>query len=166
MNCSFGHSLFCVGRAIRTNLPFVIPAKAGIQGLHGIACGDTSTALMPLAARRRVTFLSRQESNQRNAHPVASPALRAGSLRSSLKPGAAQLARIRKTIRAQTVLAHCSGLSGGARRAPTGERQNQQHLVQFAALIAALLELCRLRMLLPLSPSPLISYAHALDKLC
>ena len=29
-----------------------------------------------------------------------------------------------------------SGLSGGARRAPTGERQQQQHLVQFAALIA------------------------------
>jgi len=31
---------------------------------------------MPLAARRRVTFLSRQECNQRNAHPIASPALR------------------------------------------------------------------------------------------
>ena len=98
-------------------------------GLMGIACGDTLTALMPLAARRRVTFLSRQESNQRSAHPVASPALRAGSLRSSLKPGAAQLARIKKTIRAQTVLAHCSGLSCGARRAPTGERQLQQHMV-------------------------------------
>jgi len=31
-----------------------------------------------------------------NAHPVAAPALRAGALRSSLKPGAAQLARIKK----------------------------------------------------------------------
>ena len=48
-----------------------------------------------------------------------------------------QLARIKKTIRAQTVLAHCSGLSGGARRVPTGELQNQrQHPAQFAALIA------------------------------
>jgi hypothetical protein len=25
---------------LRTNLAFVIPAKAGIQGLNGIACGD------------------------------------------------------------------------------------------------------------------------------
>jgi len=65
------------------------PVQAGIQALNVIACGDTSTALMPLAARQRVTLLSRQESTQRNAHPVASPALRAGSLRSSLKPGAA-----------------------------------------------------------------------------
>jgi hypothetical protein len=36
---------------------FVIPAKAGIQGFYGIACGDARTAMMPLAARRRVTFL-------------------------------------------------------------------------------------------------------------
>ena len=43
-----------------------------------------------------------------------------------------QLARIEKTIRAQTVLAHCSGLSCGARRAPTGGLQRQQRLVQFA----------------------------------
>jgi hypothetical protein len=33
-----------------------LPAKAGIQGLNGIACGDACTAMMPLAARRRVTF--------------------------------------------------------------------------------------------------------------
>ena len=122
-------------KRLRQFKPSVIPAKAGIQDLHGIACGDDLTALMPLAARRRVTFLSRQESNQRNALPVARrPA--AGTLRSSLKPGAAQLARIKKPIRAQTVLAHCSGLSCGARRAPTGELQEQQHLEQFAALIA------------------------------
>jgi hypothetical protein len=58
--------------------------------------------------------------------------------RSSLKPGAAQLARIKKPIRAQTVLAHCSGLSCGARLAPTGERQQQrQHTAQFALLIAS-----------------------------
>jgi hypothetical protein len=48
-----------------------------------------------------------------------------------------QLARIKKTIRAQTVLAHYSGLSCGARLAPTGELQQQKHFVQFASLIAA-----------------------------
>jgi hypothetical protein len=95
------------------------------------------TALMPLAARRRVTFLSRQESNQRNAHPVARRLFEPVPCAPPLKPGAAQLARIKKPIRAQTVLAHCSGLSGGARRAPTGERQQQrQHTAQFALLIA------------------------------
>jgi len=87
-----------ISHRLRRFTPSVIPAKAGIQlfALCGIAYGDTSTTLMPLAARQRVTFLSRQESNQRNARPVAAPALRAGSLRSSLKPGAAQLARIKK----------------------------------------------------------------------
>jgi hypothetical protein len=48
-----------------------------------------------------------------------------------------QLAQIKKTIRAQTVLAHCSGLSCGARRAPTGKRQQQrQHPAQFTSFIA------------------------------
>jgi hypothetical protein len=48
-----------------------------------------------------------------------------------------QLARIKKPIRAQTVLAHTPGLSGGAQRAPTGKLQQQlQHSAQFAILIA------------------------------
>ena len=97
-----------------------------------------------LPRRARVTFLSRQESNQRNAHPVARRPS-AGSLRSSLKPGAAQLARIKKPIRAQTVLAHCSGLSCGARRTPTGELQRQQqhprgHFVPYSTLLTQILK--------------------------
>ena len=106
-------------------------------GIQGFCVGYADLLCLRVPPRERVTFLSRQESNQRNAHPVARRTS-CGSLRSSLKPGAAQLARIKKPIRAQTVLAHCSGLSGGARRAPTGElQQHYEHAAQFSLLIAS-----------------------------
>jgi hypothetical protein len=124
------------------------------------------TALLRVPPRGRVTFLSRQESNQRsgpdahpcagqtfvrpctsNVHPVAAPALRLSRVSRAVQ-GRTNAARAhgcakrptrpnQKTIRAQTVLAHCSGLSGGARRAPTGKRQQQrQHPAQFTSFIA------------------------------
>jgi hypothetical protein len=69
--------------------------------------------------------LSRQESNQRNAFPVAHRPS-AGSLRASLKPGVAQLASRLRRDWLEQVLAHGPGLGSGARLAPTGERQRQQ----------------------------------------
>lgn len=75
--------------------------------------------------RGRVIFLSRQESNQRSALAVAHRPV-AGTLCSSLKPGAVQLASRLRRNSLEQVLAHHPGLSSCARLAPTGERQRQQ----------------------------------------
>ena len=66
------------------------------------------TALMPLAARQRVTFLSRQENNQRNAHPVASPAY--GRLLPLRNPAPLE-ARVRHPWRTRSAAGQSTGLS-------------------------------------------------------
>ena len=89
-----------------------------------IACGDAE----PLrcgsrAAGELLFFACAKKSNQKKAHPIARRAERRAV------PCAPRLSRAlrnshesKTTIRAQTVLAHFSGLSCGARRAPTGWR--------------------------------------------